>query len=255
MSYRDSVDIGRAVEQWERMVAALEEAGAAIEYLEPSVDSPAQVFTADGAIVLGSGHALVLRNDGPRGVLEPRNFADWLRADGFAVESIPPNRTLDGGNTLRLHDGSFACGLKPGSDGSGERYFEKLVRLTSGQSLHLLRLIDRQYLHLNMAVGRVGDAGYLVFESAFDGGLDSLKGSPILDKEIIRVYREDAEQFACNGITVGGTFLTGKISSGLIDAIERLGYGACTLELDEFHKAGGGLKCLTLPLGPEADIR
>jgi N-dimethylarginine dimethylaminohydrolase len=105
-----------------------------------------------------------------------------------------------------------------------------------------------------MAVGRVGDAGYLVFESAFDGGLDSLKGSPILDKEIIRVYREDAEQFACNGITVGGTFLTGKISSGLIDAIERLGYGACTLELDEFHKAGGGLKCLTLPLGPEADI-
>lgn len=250
MSFRDSVDTDRAMRQWEGMVAALEAAGAVVEVLEPTPDSPAQVFTADGAIVLGSGHALVLRNDGPRGVLEPRNFADWLRADGFEVESIPPNRTLDGGNVLQLHDGSFACGLKPGADGSGEDYFGKLLRLTSERSLHLVRLVDRQFLHLDMSIGRVGDAGYLVFEAALEGGLASLEGSPILDREIVLVDRDDAKQFACNGITVGNTFLTGSISRKLIDAIERLGYGACTLELDEFHKAGGGLKCLTLPLGP-----
>ena len=119
MSYRDSVDTGRARRQWDGMVAALEDAGAVIEVLDSSRHSPAQVFTADGAIVLGRKHALVLRNDGPRGSLEPRNLADWLRADGFTVESIPPNRTLDGGNSQRLHDGSFACGLKPGADGSG----------------------------------------------------------------------------------------------------------------------------------------
>ena len=81
----------------------------------------------------------------------------------------------------------------------------------------------------------------------------ALEGSPILDREIVRVSDEDAEQFACNGITVGKTFLTGSISHELIDAIERLGYGACTLKLDEFHKAGGGLKCLTLPLGRGPD--
>ncbi|MCI0834507.1 MAG: hypothetical protein J4N66_07000 [Chloroflexi bacterium] len=255
MSYRDSVDTGRARRQWDGMVAALEDAGAEIEVLDSSRHSPAQVFTADGAIVLGRKHALVLRNDGPRGSLEPRNFADWLRADGFTVESIPPNRTLDGGNSLRLHDGSFACGLKPGGDGSGERYFGKLLELTTGTSLHLIPLIDRKYLHLDMAVGRVGDAGYLVFESALEGGLASLTGSPILEKEIIRVDRKDAEQFACNGITVGKTFLTGKISLVLIDAIERLGYRVRTLELDEFHKAGGGLKCLTLPLGPGSETQ
>ncbi len=249
MSYRESVDIPRARKQWEAMVTALEDSGAVVEILESSPHSPAQVFTADGAIILSDRHALVLRNDGPRGTLEPRNFANWLRADGFTVEAIPPNRTLDGGNTLRLHDGSFACGLKPGGDGSGERYFEKLLELTGGTSLHRIPLVDRQYLHLDMAVGRVGDAGYLVFEAALEGGMASLKGSPILEKEIIKIDRKDAEQFACNGITVGNTFLTGMISSGLIDAIERLGYRAHTLELGEFHKAGGGLKCLTLPLG------
>ncbi len=249
MSYRDSVDTGRARQQWDAMVAALEDAGAAVEILEPSPYSPAQVFTADGAIVLGREHALVLRNDGPRGALEPRNFADWLRANGFTVESIPPNRTLDGGNTLRLHDGSFACGLKPGGDGSGETYFEKLLQLTTRSALHLVSLIDRKYLHLDMVIGRVGDDGYLVFEAALEGGLASLNGSPILEKQIIRVGSEDAAQYACNGITVGHTYFTGNISALLTASIERLGYRVVSLELGEFHKAGGGLKCLTLPLG------
>jgi len=253
MSFRDTVDVGRARSQWDAMVAALEDAGAKIEFLESSPHSPAQVFTADGAIVLGGKHALVLRNDGPRGTLEPRYFADWLRADGFAVESIPPNRTLDGGNTLRLHDGSFACGLKPGADGSGERYFGKLLQMTTGTSLHLVPLIDRKYLHLDMAIGRVGDVGYLVFEAALEGGPGSLKGSPIVEKEVIQVDRDDAEQFACNGITIGKTFLTGNISPLLTDAIEKLGYRVAKLDLSEFHKAGGGLKCLTLPLGVEPD--
>ena len=250
MSYRASVDTGRARQQWDAMVAALEDAGAAIEVLDSSPYSPAQVFTADGAIVLGRRHALVLRNDGPRGVLEPRFFADWLRVDGFTVESIPPNRTLDGGNVLRLHDGSFACGLKPGTGGSGEKYFGKLLQLATGTPLHLIPLIDRKYLHLDMVVGRVGNSGYLVFESALEDGLTSLKGSPILEKEIIRVGREDAERYACNGTTIGDTFLTGDISPVLTDAVERLGYRVVKLDLGEFHKAGGGLKCLTLPLGP-----
>ncbi|NQW18356.1 MAG: hypothetical protein HQ478_12810 [Chloroflexi bacterium] len=254
MSFSDSVDITRATRQWNGMVEAMEEAGAEVELLEPSPDSPAQVFTADGAVILGDHQALILRNDGPRGALEPRNFADWLRDDGFEVESIPPNRTLDGGNTLRLHDDSFACGLKPEADGSGERYFAKLLKLTGGTLLHQIRLTDRRYLHLDMAIGRVGDAGYLVFKSALENGLASLEGTPIVDREIILVDTQDAERFACNGITIGDTFMTGKISASLIDAIERLGYRAVTLDLDEFHKAGGGLKCLTLPLGPHSGI-
>jgi N-dimethylarginine dimethylaminohydrolase len=248
MNYDDSVDIDRARIQWNAAVDAIVSAGAEVEILEPSPHSPAQVFTADGAVVLHQKHALVLRNDGPRGTLEPRNFADWLISDGFSIESIPPNRTIDGGNTLRLHDGSLICGVKPGSDGSGERYLEKILQLTTGNRLFTVPLIDRKYLHLDMALGVLGDSGYLVFESAFENGLASLENTPVLDKKIIIVNREDAENFACNGITVGDTFITGNISSLLMDAIEKLGYRVVSVDLSEFHKAGGGLKCLTLPL-------
>ncbi len=158
------------------MVAAIEVAGGEIESLAPSAESPAQVFTADGAIILGASHALVLRNDGPRGTLEPRAFAKWLSEDGFAVESIPPNRTLDGGNTLRLHNGSFACGLKPQSDGSGEQYFKKLLELTGGGSFHTLRLIDRRYLHLDMAMGASEMPGTWCLNPRWKGAFPRWKG-------------------------------------------------------------------------------
>ena len=248
MDYTESVDPDLAIKQWERMVAELTAVGADVRYLEPSPYSPAQVFTADGAIVTGANHALVLRNDGPRGTLELRNFAEWLKSDGFSVESIPPNRRIDGGNVLKLHDGSYAVGMKPGSDGSSERYLEKILELTNGAKLHRIRLVDQKFLHLDMALGKLGNDGYLVFESAFENGLESLDSTPVAEKQIIPVSRKDAETYACNGVTIGNTFLTGNISSSLIDSIEGLGYRTVTLDLGEFHKAGGGLKCLTLPL-------
>ncbi|MBN4064447.1 hypothetical protein JYU04_01775 [Dehalococcoides mccartyi] len=248
MDYTDSIDVGLAKAQWELLVAALLEAGAEVESMPPSPYSPAQVFTADGAVVFGPAQALILRNDGPRGTLEPINFSEWLRSDGFSIESMPPNRSLDGGNIVRLHDGSFACGVKPYSDSSGGDYFEKILQLTSKAKLHKFQLVDRKYLHLDMALGKIGNDAYLVYEEAFEEGLETLGDSPVVQNKIIKISQEDAEQFACNGVTVGNVFLTGLISNSLIDSIERLGYLAITLDLSEFHKAGGGLKCLTLPL-------
>jgi N-dimethylarginine dimethylaminohydrolase len=248
MEYTESVDLDLAKSQWETLVSALIESGAEVELMTPSPHSPAQVFTADGAVVYGSEQALVLRNDGPRGTIEPINFSEWLRSDGYTVESMPLTRTLDGGNIVRLHDGSFACGVKPNSDGSGGEYFKKILQLTSDAELHRFQLVDRKYLHLDMALGKIGSDAYLVYEDAFEDGLSSLEASPVIQKEIIRISRADAERFACNGVTVGNTFLTGLVSKSLVDSIARLGYRPITLDLSEFHKAGGGLKCLTLPL-------
>jgi len=248
MKYSESIDLDLAKSQWDTMVSALTEAGAEIEYLASSPHSPAQVFTADGAVIVESNHALILRNDGPRGTLEPTAFAEWLRNEGFSIESMPPTRTLDGGNVIRLHDGSLACGVKPLSDGSGIDYLEKILQLTGDTELHRFQLVNRKFLHLDMVLGKLGDVGYLVFEQAFDGGLESFSESPIVEKQLIPISRQDAELFACNSVTVGNTFFTGLISKPLIDSIERLGYRAVTLDMSEFHKAGGGLKCLTLPL-------
>jgi N-dimethylarginine dimethylaminohydrolase len=250
LKYDQKVDKQQAVEQWERLVRTLEDAGADVEFMGPSEISGAQVFTADGALVYDHEKALILRNDGPRGVAEPRLFVDWLEEHGFQTESLPPKYHLDGGNILRIERGSYLVGIKPGSPHGGERYLAKMLRLVSGASVQPIHLVDEKYLHLDMVVGRLGDKGYLVFESGVYGERDEVQRSPLAQRDIIPIDEEDARNFACNAITVNGTLITGQLTADTKHRIQGLGLWVEELPLTEFYKAGGGAKCLTLPLNP-----
>src|SRR5439155_17154589 len=84
---------------------------------------PIFVFTADGAFCYRPGDVLILQNDGVRGDVEPDIFRGWFEAHGFRVESAPPNYRLDGGNLLRLEDGTVR---------SEERRVGKECRTRSG---------------------------------------------------------------------------------------------------------------------------
>ncbi len=216
----------------------------------PSEASGAQVFTADGALVYDDDKALILRNDGARGVAEPRLFADWLQEHGFQTEALPPKYHLDGGNILRIERGSYLVGIKPGSPHEGERYLAKMLRLVSGASVEPIHLVDEKYLHLDMVVGRLGDKGYLVFESGVYGGRDEVQRSALAEREIIPIGEEDARSFACNAITVNDTLITGQLTPETKRRIQGLDLQVEELPLTEFYKAGGGAKCLTLPLDP-----
>src|SRR5437773_210666 len=98
MAYTERVDRRLAARQWRRLMRVLEEAGAQIEEMEALPLTSSLPFTADGAFCFGQGLALVLRNDGVRGVREPDVFGRWLSARGYEVERLPPGLRLDGGN-------------------------------------------------------------------------------------------------------------------------------------------------------------
>lgn len=246
MSYTELVDRRLAARQWRRLVRVMEQSGAEIELLPSSPASPAQVFTADGALVYAPGRALVLRNDGPRGYREPRVFADWLASRGYCIEPLPTKYRLDGGNILRLHDGSFAAGVKPGATGHSERYLARLLRFVGAGALSAVGLVARKFLHLDMVIGRVGNSAYLVYEGGLLYGRAALANTRIEDLPVIPVGEEDAQNFGCNGITIGDVYVTGPISDGLAARIRTRGYEVERMDLSEFYKAGGGAKCLTL---------
>ena len=248
MKYSEAVDRKLAEHQWRALVANLEILGAEIEILEPFASSPAQVFTADGALQVKRGHFLVLRNDGARGVLEHERFANWLRNAGYQTEQLPPKYRLDGGNIVQLIDGSYAVGLKPGAAGQGEKYLGRLLSLVAGKSLSQFQLIDRRYLHLDMALGRLGTSGYLLFEEGFQDGAGVSKALESAGAPVVPISSEDAERLACNGVTIGDTYVTSLISKALRGQIEAMGLNVAEVDVSEFHKAGGSVKCLTLPL-------
>ena len=249
-AYRPPVDKDRAWAQWRSLVRVMEEAGARLDYLEPSPDSGAHVFTADIGLVYAPGTALVLRNDGPRGALEPPHFGAWCARNGFLTARLPPAHRLDGGNILRLHDGTYALGCKPGTDERTGRELAAYLRRTYGLSVAPVRLTDPAFLHLDLVLGRLGGRGYLVFPGGLDLDGAGAAGRRLYEREVITVDRDDAEHFACNMITLGDLVITGPISSRLKRRIARLGFWVERLPLTEFFRLGGGAKCLTMPLQP-----
>jgi len=250
MDFRERVNRHRAWRQWRDLCRALEQAGAELETIEPLEDSSAMVFTADAALVLAPDIALLLRNDGPRGDLEPFIFRSWFERHGFETESLPSTARLDGGNLVRLHDNSFAVGMKPGSSGRSETYLAKRLALGKGlPNVVPIGLTEKRFLHLDTVLGNLAGRGYLVFQEGFYGGLDAVRKSQIAEREVILIDRTDAESYAANLICVGDVVITGKVSLPLRRQICGLGLWVEELSLTEFYKAGGGAKCLTLPLG------
>ena len=248
MAYSERVDRRRAKAQWRRLVRVLEEAGAGLQFLEPRRGFGPLVFTADGAFCYRPGDVLILRNDGVRGEVEPPIFREWFRERGFRVESVPPHQRLDGGNLVRLPDGNVLAGLKPGTSGAGERYLARLLRFTCAADVIPVPLVQERFLHLDTAVGVLGPSRFLVYADGLrDGVLDA---PPFADAEVVHVSAEDAASFACNVVVVGDVVVTGPVSDGLARRIGRLGYHVERVDLSEFYKAGGGAKCLTLPLRP-----
>jgi N-dimethylarginine dimethylaminohydrolase len=129
----------------------------------------------------------------------------------------------------------------------GERYLARLLRVTVGQRLETVPLVEERFLHLDTVVGVLGDSRYLVYSGGLGGGRLPERGA-LAEAEIVAVSRSDALRFGCNIVVVGDVVVTGPISDDLFRRIGRLGFHVERVDLSEFYKAGGGAKCLTLPL-------
>ena len=83
-------------------------------------------------------------------------------------------------------------------------------------------------------------------------------GRKVLESNIPRllaVNEAEALRFGCNAVVVGKTVITNTGCERLTADLRAWGYEPTAVELDEFLKAGGSAKCLTLRLdGEEAAV-
>ena len=61
----------------------------------------------------------------------------------------------------------------------------------------------------------------------------------------------ESQRFACNAVVVGQTVVTNSGCDELAKGLRQWGYDPVAVELDEFLKAGGSAKCLTIRLDGE----
>jgi N-dimethylarginine dimethylaminohydrolase len=233
-----------AAQQWCDLKELLEEAGARISLMEPVAGLPDLVFTANAAMIHRQ-QAVLARFRHPERQGEEVYDERWLAAAGFEVLHVPGETFFEGaGDALFLGDTLFA-GYRIRSDARGHQQVGALV----GCRVIPLELVDGRYYHLDTCLCPLAPGQAIFYPAAFDSYGQRVLAELIPD--LIAVEQTEAERFACNAVVVGRTVVTNTGSSGLHAQLRARGFTPLETPLDEFVKAGGSAKCLTLRLDGE----
>jgi N-dimethylarginine dimethylaminohydrolase len=233
-----------AATQWRSLRGELQSAGATIETMQPIAGLPDLVFTANAAMIYRERAILArFRHHERRG--ETPYDESWLTKHGFAVEHPPLGVYFEGaGDALFCGDTLFA-GYRIRSDARGHQQIGAFLNCR----VIPLELVDPYYYHLDTCFCPLAPGLAIYFPAAFDDyGRRALAAHV---PELIAVEPAEAERFACNAVVVGKTVVTNTGCPRLHQELRRRGYAPQETPLDEFVKAGGSAKCLTLRLDGE----
>ncbi|MDQ4131872.1 MAG: arginine deiminase-related protein [Actinomycetota bacterium] len=236
-----TVDLDRARRQWEDLVATLRGAGAEVETLTPQPDLPDLVFTANGGTVNGTTF-VPSRFRHPQRQAEVSHHVEWFAAHGYAVAPLPEGVTHEGAGDALPFGTIFVSGYHTRSDAAAHVALSRLV----GTVVRPLELVDDRLYHLDLTFCPLDDRRALVAPDAWDSYGRRMVAA--LVPEPVVLEPDDVLAFSANSVVVGTTIVMSACSPSLGRRLEALGFDVAVVAVDEFQKAGGGCRCLTLAL-------
>ena len=244
MNRERQADHGIAIQQWNSLRDILVELGVEVCELTPIKGLPDLVFTANAAVVYR--HTAFLsrfRHEQRRG--EEPHDADWLAGRGLNVHQLPSEMFFEGaGDALFCGDTLFA-GYRVRSDVFSQQYVAQEI----GCRVIPLELVNSHYYHLDTCFCPLEPSLAIYYPGAFDDY--GQRVLPQMIEELIEVNESEAASFACNAVVVGRTVVTNHGCPQLHEQLRARGFEPIATPLDEFVKAGGSAKCLTLRLDGE----
>jgi N-dimethylarginine dimethylaminohydrolase len=233
-----------AFAQWTTLRDTLAGLGATIELIAPEPGLPDLVFTANAGLMFGNTFLSSRFRHAVRAKESPV-FDAWFAAHGFVVEHLPAEMFHEGaGDALFCGEVLFA-GYRQRSDATAHQW----VGHKLGVRVLPLELVNPRFYHLDTCFCPLAPGVAIYFPDAFDH-----YGRRVLEAHIpklIPVVEPEAHRFGCNAVVVGRTVVHNSRCPGLAAALAAVGFTSIEVELDEFLKAGGSAKCLTLRLDGE----
>jgi N-dimethylarginine dimethylaminohydrolase len=233
-----------AFRQWQHLHDTLVGLGVRVETMVPQPGLPDLVFTANAGLVF---HRTFLSSRFRHEVRarESPHFDAWFAAAGFDVAHLPENTFHEGaGDALFCGDTLFA-GYRTRSDATAHQW----VGEKFGVRVLPLELVNPRFYHLDTCFCPLAPGEALYFPDAFD-----TYGRRVIHTHVakpIPVEEPEAHRFGCNAVVVGKTVVHNSRCPRMAADLVRAGYQPVEVELDEFLKAGGSAKCLTLRLDGE----
>lgn len=244
MSRSRGSDLLNARTQWQDLHDLLKGCGASIELQDPVQGLPDLVFTANAGLVHRSTVYLSrFRHDARKG--ETSHDAAWFSRHGFKCVQLPEGMDFEGaGDALFVGDTLFG-GYIIRSDAAAMQWISREI----GCRVIPLQLIDTRYYHLDTCFCPLDRSTAIVYLPAFDGYARQALREHV--GTLIEVDEDEAARFACNAVVLQEHVVMNSGCPKLEAALKEKGYVPHPTPLDEFIKAGGSAKCLTLRLDGE----
>lgn len=233
-----------AVKQWNDLKTLLEAGGATISLLDPVQGLPDLVFTANAAMMYHGTAILSRFRHEQRQREEPFN-RQWLEAHGFSIQLPPADVFFEGAGDALFCGDTLYAGYRLRSDARGHQLIGKMLN----RRVIPLELMDGYYYHLDTCFCPLAPGVAIYFPPAFDDYGQRALAEAVT--ELIPVVEEEARRFACNAVVVGRHVITNTGCPELHRTLAARGFEPHETPLDEFVKAGGSAKCLTLRLDGE----
>ncbi|MBA2280806.1 MAG: arginine deiminase-related protein [Actinomycetota bacterium] len=241
-----SVDRDRAVEQWEGLVAAVRAAGAEVVTMAPAEHVPDIVFTANAGLLTGQ-RFVPSHFRHPERQPETAVFASWFEAAGYEVVRLPTTMDHEGaGDALPFFDEAgravLLSGYRPRSDAAAGSVLSGLL----GCPVRSLELVDERMYHVDLTFCPLDRRHAICAPLGWD--TYGRKVVEALVPEPLWLEDDEALLFCANSVVVDRNIVMPNVPPRVGRILEGWGFTISEAPVDEFLKAGGGCRCLTLAL-------
>ena len=230
-----------ALRQWLALTRAYHVLGVQVEQIAPDPAQPDLVFTANAGLVLGDRFVLSRFRHPERQGEEPL-FRSWAERAGFRVLTPPDSLSFEGAGDALFSGDTLVLGHGFRTDAAAAPW------LADALGVHVLavELVDPRFYHLDTCFCPLGEGAALAYRGAFTAaGWAALER---LVPRLVAVPEAVAVSFACNALRVGDTLLISGPAEQMEPLLAPLGLRPWSLDMSEFRKSGGAVRCLTLPL-------
>jgi N-dimethylarginine dimethylaminohydrolase len=237
-----------AQQQWRNLYETLVSLDVHVELLEAKPGLPDLVFTANAGLMF-KNRFISARFRHEERARETPVFDAWFSSHGYQVEHLPEGMYFEGAGDALFCGSILFAGYRIRSDAAAHQEVGRMI----GKQVLPLELVDGRFYHLDTCFCPLTPSTALWFPPAFDGYAQRVIRTHI--PQLIEVGEADAKRFGCNAVVVRHNVVINAGCDQLARDLQDAGFGVLPVALDEFLKAGGSAKCLTLRLdGEEAAV-
>lgn len=244
MSRSRQSDSHLARHQWYDLFRLLKSLGADIRLMEPVQGLPDLVFTANAGLIWQQTAFLARFRHAARQP-ETERDREFFAAEGFETVTLPERMDFEGAGDALFCGETLFAGYIIRSDARSMQWVAEQI----GCRVIPLQLVDERYYHLDTCFCPLSPTEAIYHPPAFDDYARRALENAVPD--LIPVEISEAERFCCNAVVIGKDVVMNSGCPKLEEDLRRRGYTPHSTPLDEYIKAGGSAKCLTLRLDGE----